>query len=140
MINTLFISVCILWIIFSHQVAFYAVITATGFKIETPLFFMKYDYVCFAVSWLLFFVTIALAFFQKILPFWFALVLILLIRSLIKAFARKRGCVKYRKIINDMLEYAKRNGEDTSSLQKSLQKTDNEILKEARIRVSLWGN
>ncbi len=137
MINIVFISVCIFWIFFSHQVAYYAVIAATGFKIETPLFFMKYDYLCFTVSWLLFFVVIVLTFFQKILPFWFALVLIILIRSLIKALARKRGCVKYRKIIADMLEYAKRNGEDTSSFQESLNMTDNEILKEARMRVRL---
>lgn len=136
--SSIFIVACLCWILVERQVAYWAIIAAIGFNIETPFPFLTHRHVYFIASSLLFALTIVFSFFQTILPVWIALLCVLLMQSLIRSFSRKRACTKYRQIVTtNLLEDAKKNGKDTSIYEKSLRETDEEILERARTKTNL---
>lgn len=132
--NIIFFIIGLLWIIVSQRVKYWAVISALGFKMETPLLFLRKDYIYFAVSHILFIATTILSFFQTILPTWIGIIIILIIGQIIKVHAQCLGCSKYRSILHEMKDKEIAFNEDTSFIDKELEKTNSELLSDARER------
>jgi hypothetical protein len=136
-VNIIFFIITLLWGIVRQQVVYWVVISALGFRIETPEYFLAKEHIYHAVSWLLFIATIILSFFQTILPFWIIIIIILIIDQIVKFYARRRGCSKYRAILHEMREDCTKSNEDYSRIDKELKKTNSELLNDARKRVKL---
>ena len=138
MINGLFIVIALIWIVVSQQVTYWAVITALGFRIETPVLFMEKDYLYFLVSLALFLGTVVLAFFQTLVAPWIQIVIILIARMVAKKCAQKRGCARYRQILKEMGQQHLSKGEDVSVLDEDFYRSDGQLLQQARERVKYW--
>jgi len=134
-INGLFVIIVLIWIVVSQQVTYWAVITALGFRIETPLLFMEKDYVYFLVSWVLFLATVGLVLFQTLLAPWIQFIVVLITKAIVKNFGQKRACARYRQIIKEMRQEQILKGEDVSHLDDHLIKSDAQLLRDARERV-----
>ena len=135
--NIIFVIIALLWLVVRQQITYWVVISALGFKIETPEYFLMREHMYHAMSWILFIATIILTFFQTILLTWIGIIIILIIDQINKAYARRRGCLKYREILQEIREEKIISNEDTSFIDKQLKKTNSELLKDAREYVKL---
>lgn len=137
MINTLFFLFMFIWIIASFKATYWMTLTAIGWKTEVPLYFLKYQFVYLIIPKIIFLSYITLFFFQSFIPWWSLFIALPILYFLVRNSARKAALNDHRKILYDLIKYAKKNSEDTTMLEQEYRMSDDEVLKRARENIKM---
>jgi len=131
MAEIVFIVFVVLYALLAVKVDEWYTISALGFKIATPMMFLKKPWMYSVIRSALFLATVGITFFITFVPWYISLVILAVVWFVAGVVGRIKAFNKYRQILHEMMEDSD-SPDRRTELEILLNKTDKELIDTVR--------
>lgn len=123
----IFVIFLMIYTIIAIKVKQWITISSLGFPTETPEYFLRYPMVYILVRSIFFLFALCSMFLTHAFPWYFGLIVLLIVLICAGWLGRKRAFKNYRRTLIEMIEHAE-SEEEKSEYEKAMNKNDKELM------------